>query len=397
MNASCAGVPRGSAGVGLTPADFLPTAGLLNKTSLYSYASIIPPSQQYGTFLFATYQVSAATQLFAEMMYTHFGEQLRNFPPLLSFSAPATTPNNPFGVNLTVSDLATGLGRSVNDISEDYIRPLLGIRGALAEKWHWEVAAWESKDRDDYINPYATQNTPAVSAALGSGLFNPFQDGPQASRTVLSSFYSPDISNYSGTMQTVNGFIRGPLAQLGSGAVEAVLGAEYERDSLYRYQSNTTLDLHRTNRSAFAEIRIPILSNRAQPAAGDILAAQLAARYDDYSDFGSRTSPQVALEFRPIDTLLMRAVYSTAFMPPGLINLATSLNLNYQTVVSDPLRGRQSETVTATCCGNENLQPQTGVSKALSIVYSPEALAGLEISRHGLGDSPRERHVAAGR
>lgn len=380
LDASCAGVPAGSTGVGMVPTDFASTAGVLNTTSLYSYSSIIPRSEQYGTFIFATYQVSSSTQLFAETMYSHFSEQLNNFPPIASFSVPAAAINNPFGVNLTVSDLLTDLGRSVNDISQDYVRQLVGARGTVASKWSWELAAWKSRDRDDYRSPYATQNTAAISTALGAGTFNPFQDGSQASSTVLSSLFTPGISNYSGTMKTVNGFARGPLVELPSGTVEAVIGAEYEWDSLYRYTANTTLDLRRANKSAFTEIRIPILPNRSTPAAGDILSAQLAARYDDYSDFGNRTSPQGAIEFRPVSSLLMRAVYSTAFMPPGLINLATSLNVNYQTVVRDPLRGGQNETVTATCCGNAALQPQTGVSKALSVVYSPEAIEGLEIS-----------------
>jgi iron complex outermembrane receptor protein len=60
----------------------------------------------------------------------------------------------------------------------------------------------------------------------------------------------------------------------------------------------------RVVKSLFAETSIPLLSR---------LDANLAARYDDYNDFGTTVNPKVSVAFRPLDTLLLRASYGAGF------------------------------------------------------------------------------------
>ena len=67
------------------------------------------------------------------------------------------------------------------------------------------------------------------------------------------------------------------------------------------------------DRSAIGvELRVPIL---------DSLSAQIAARYDSYSDItdvGSAVSTMAGLEWRPFDNLLLRSSYSTSFRAPDM-------------------------------------------------------------------------------
>ena len=48
---------------------------------------------------------------------------------------------------------------------------------------------------------------------------------------------------------------------------------------------------------------------------------QLALRADKYSDFGNTVNPKLALSYRPVDSLLLRGGYNTAFKAPSLQQL----------------------------------------------------------------------------
>ena len=64
--------------------------------------------------------------------------------------------------------------------------------------------------------------------------------------------------------------------------------------------------------SLFGELSIPIIKN---------LDAQVAVRWDDYSDFGSNVSPKVGLRWQPTSALLLRASYGQGFRAPTIPNL----------------------------------------------------------------------------
>jgi len=72
---------------------------------------------------------------------------------------------------------------------------------------------------------------------------------------------------------------------------------------------------HRSNYGIGAELRLPVLS---------WLTADVSGRYDDYRFAGNSASKftyKVGLEVRPIDTLLLRANYASAFRAPDLVNV----------------------------------------------------------------------------
>ncbi|HEX6832492.1 MAG TPA: TonB-dependent receptor, partial [Rudaea sp.] len=64
------------------------------------------------------------------------------------------------------------------------------------------------------------------------------------------------------------------------------------------------------------EVRIPLLT---------LLTADLSARYDDYRSNSTRDDSKITykagLELRPVDTLLLRATYATAFRTPDTVSL----------------------------------------------------------------------------
>jgi iron complex outermembrane receptor protein len=109
------------------------------------------------------------------------------------------------------------------------------------------------------------------------------------------------------------------------------------------------------------------------------LALTLAGRFDHYSDFGTRTTPQFGVEWRPLDGLLMRATYSAAFKAPSLFDLYTARQQTSQSPITDPLTG-QTYQVTLIGGGNSGLRPEIGHSHTLGLVYSSVAIPDLQLS-----------------
>jgi iron complex outermembrane receptor protein len=159
-----------------------------------------------------------------------------------------------------------------------------------------------------------------------------------ASPAVLSSIYSNTLPTFfKSHSEVVDAFTRGPLLKLPAGSLDAVVGAEYNRSSVER-----GFDADRTAKALFTELRAPLIAaTDGRDAKRELLAVQGAVRYDNYSDFGSQTTWQAGLEFRPSEAVLLRGTHATAFKPPTLFNLAFPTSTG-TTAVTDPQRNGET-------------------------------------------------------
>ena len=65
--------------------------------------------------------------------------------------------------------------------------------------------------------------------------------------------------------------------------------------------------MKRDVKAVFGEVLLPVLKN---------LELTLSARYDNYTGFGSTTNPKASIRFAPLDSVVLRGAYSTAFRVP---------------------------------------------------------------------------------
>ncbi|HEU5258766.1 MAG TPA: TonB-dependent receptor [Vicinamibacterales bacterium] len=382
LNSSFAAVPVASSGVGLRPSDFAATAGTQNTGSFTRYQSLVPDSHQGGLFLSANYRFDSALELFAEVLATRYKLGGVTTPPFLQLaSVPASNAFNPFGATVLVSGLVQGAeSLSKFSFNEEFFRPLVGARGKIGA-WQWEATVLNSQDRgsqDSYGQPNVALRTAALASSNPATALNPFVDGPMASPDVLASIYSNAvITSYKADATIVDVFGRGPLLTLPAGDLTTVLGAEYQKDTFKR-----GFNADRTAKAVFAELRAPLIAGGDDGAEKrEILAVQGAARYDDYSDFGSKTTWQAGVEFRPVEDLLLRGTHATAFKPPTLYNLASPRLVNTVGLsVTDPMRNGETVIVASTTGGNPDLDPATGTSSTLGFVWSPQRVRGLNLS-----------------
>lgn len=248
--------------------------------------------------------------------------------PLPTISA--TNPNNPFGVAGTLYYRFTPLGTRDSHRTDTLRDVNFGLRGS--NDWFggadWEVGVTHGRVKQSSVN-YNYGIFSALQAAIDSGQFNPFVPtdpgvaaaAPSIGHTVLVE------SNY--RTVGVDGSISFDLWETSNGPVSFVTGFDYRDDRLeqtYDPQSaaNNVFGSagagaggERAYYAGYFEALIPLLST---------LNLTVAGRYDHYNDFGSKFSPRVSLEFRPIDSLLVRGSWGKGFRAPTLSDLYGDLS-----------------------------------------------------------------------
>jgi len=377
-----AAVQAGSTGVGLTPQDFLDTAGMRNLESLQRYQSIVPEAERASALVTGTFEVDPALTLFAEGMYTDRSSAAQSTPSSLNgMLVPASNPFNPFGVPVRSNFLLTGIGPRESIVETQSVRTVGGARGALGA-WDWELSYLYS-DEDGKSWTQNAASAVRVVAALGATdptqALNPFQDGPGGSQALLRSLVAaPVVNRYASQAQQVSGFVRGRLGELPAGPLEVVLGGEYREEDVL-FDGVVFVDAGRTVSAAFGEMRIPLVSDSMRIPAVHGLSLTLAARQDEYSDFGRSFSPQYGLTWLPAQDFSVRATYGKSFRPPSLFELYSPQIAFDDTPVIDPRRNDELAMVTAIIGGNPDLQPIQAASWTAGIAWSPRALSGLTL------------------
>jgi iron complex outermembrane recepter protein len=153
-----------------------------------------------------------------------------------------------------------------------------------------------------------------------------------------------------------------------------------------------------TANEVYVESSVPLL--RGLPAAVELdLTGGL--RYSDFSSFGSVTTYQAGLMYRPVSQLTLRGGYGTVFRAPPIVSLYSS-NLIVGGDQIDPCGNGPTPAQAANCAangvpggsyeqdpesvvpnvtgGNEDLQPEQGDSLSAGLTLVPAALPGFELS-----------------
>lgn len=283
--------------------------------------------------------------------------------------------------------LRSQAGNRINETTTDSHRAFVGIEG---EAYGWDINGGvtyaKSEATDRLVSGYLNQSK--VQAALDNGTLNPF--GPSGSSNLWNSFnVVGDTSNATLDSTTVDFTVSRPIYTLPAGDVGFALGGSYTKQDwekkvnaeVVRQVPSTGTDPDaptskgdRNNTAVFTEFSVPILKN---------LEAQIAARYDDYSDFGDTFNPKFALRWEPMKQLMLRTSYSTGFRAPSLYDINEPQSRTNTSNFDDPVLcpgGEPTQTQYKTECntqfdrmqgGNKDLQPEESTSYTAGLVFEP--------------------------
>ncbi|MGQ0619714.1 MAG: TonB-dependent receptor plug domain-containing protein [Panacagrimonas sp.] len=429
---------------------------------------ILTPQERVGLFTVANYQIADKVEGYAELFYnnTKSGFQIAPLPfDTRPDNVVISGDNvyNPFGTdfggvdavnpNATFRLLGLGNRRSESETNNGQIN--LGIRGDLPLISGWRYDASLSQGRtEESTDTFGYLFTPGIRAALGPSFdaadndpSNGIQDptcgtpgNPIANCTPLNIFNLPSALadpaqaaqfaaanasygiNRTRDLKIANLNFNGTLFQLPAGAAQLALGFEYREqtlsndvDFLARGTGETQLlcqlaEETCTNptegelraREYYGELFLPLLSGKPFVEQLNVI---LGGRYSDYSRFGSSTNLKGAIEYRPMQELLVRASYAEVFRAPTITDLFLNVTANAATF-TDPCTGLTQAAldapdflelvcqnvvpdgafipdngqVTGRFRGNTDLEPEDGDVLTYGFVYDPNFLKGLSVT-----------------
>jgi len=393
LSAPYAAVPHGFSGPP-TQAAYAATAGQLNKLSFFSDFGLIPESKHGGLLVSGSYDVTSATNLFAQLIYSHVTQEqdegpagfLYGTPEFQSYTVSASNPFNPFGETVGIGYVFPG--STVNAYSTDFVMPTLGMRGEFGTGWQWEIATWASLESERITisgQPGADLQT-ALDSSDPQTALNPFIDGAPGSPQLVNSVLYTDDQKYRSNAFFVSALVRGSLAQLPAGPLKVALGTEFNHTTVHAedevlggggplgYLSPT---VGRKSYAAYAETHLPLFGPVFDNTQ-NLLDVTVAGRFDHFDDFGGKWTGEAGGALHPLRGLSLRGHWAQAFKAPSLYQLYATTTTAVIPIV-DPITGLTT-TPTITFGGNPHLQPITGHSYSIELVYSDAALSGLEAS-----------------
>jgi len=386
-------LPNGN-GRGLTAGQL--TAGTPNYFDQGIWGDLLPEQQRHSVFLSAFQEITDRLTITYEGFYSErkFHEQVQ--PPGSNLTVPRSNPffvhpTNPAAASVTVEyrfldaqNDATWQGHDIGWQNS------LGLRYDLGGAWQLSAYAAISKNRgrartDDLLN--TTYLPVALADSNPATAFNPFGNGalannnPETLRKIAGLRDSFTVNKGRDFVLKVDG----PLFAFGGGDVRMAAGAEYHENdleytilsSLKNLNNDLILDRYRTksrnNKAVFGELNIPVFGAANATGGFQELTVQLAARYEEYSDFGDTFNPKVGVTWTPIDGLRLRGSWGTSFRAPSLIDSSDAIfNIFIQNLVD----GGVTKRGIFMNGGRNDLSPEEATTWSVGADFKPSFIPG---------------------
>lgn len=394
------GSPYAKTGCGDNPL-FFSNDGVTCRYNSQAVIGIIPKTEDVSVMGRVTAKINDHFNAIGEYVYAR-SEVTTSVAPDVFFDLPMNPSSKYYpgnGITPAMDNVSGPLelylrsqaGNRVSNSVNDSHRIFAGLEG---DAYGWDINTGvtyaRSNAADNVLNGYLNYNKTA--AALLDGSLNPF--GAQSSAdgdvwsglSVKGKYLDAKLDS-----TTVDFTASRPIYTLPAGDVGFAVGASYRRDD---WQSKTLAEIasvapstgvdpnepvnegSRNIKAVFTELHIPLHKT---------LEAQLAARYDDYSDFGDTFNPKFSLRWEPIKQLMFRTSYTKGFRAPTLQEMHSPKSVtNTAATYNDPLLCPggvpTAGALPARDCGmqfdrqnggNQNLEPEKSDSFTAGVVFEP--------------------------
>lgn len=399
----------------------------------------ITPSERVNFFTEASIDITDNTQFYLRGVYNN-RKSTNQAAPEPIFIGPgaetgsiaddiiisATNPYNPFGFDIFASqddvDAGAFIGRRPleagprvfkQDVDTFFVTGGLTGEFVLADNpWIWDVSfSWGRNSAEQ--RKTGALNARHISMALG-----PVDECEADISCVPLNIFggqgagggtiTPEMLSYIGFVQNdkseneftdFNASITGDLFELPAGPLGVALGYEhrdlegfFQPDSVVAagdsmgVPSSPTEGGYDTD-EVFLELNVPLLSG--QPGA-ELLDVSLAARWQDFSTFGSDVTPKFGVRYMPTTGLMFRGSWSEGIRAPGIGELFGTQS-RFDAVLSDPCANTMTPSANCQALGvpaggfeqinpqisiltggNPNLQPEESDTFTVGMVWSPQ-------------------------
>jgi len=434
-----AGAPGGGADV--IPAHFRCFSDAQDTYNYQAINLIYTPQERTNAYVLGNYKLSDSVEAYMSIFHNKTTSEAELAPlPLDLYSAQITLdagqPYNPFGVNVgyrnpdgTVSnganDLAirlTALGPRIIKFTTVTDQVIAGLKGTVSDtSWQWDAnlnyghnsvlrqSPGSLASGDLAASGSFSANCIPGSTAKG-GCINIFDQTDPNTAKILKQYAADPFLNILSTFRQAEFNINGNLFDLPAGTVSLAAGASYRKE-----YTNIAVDyITRANpangncavqisacatpfqggfsvKEVYAEVLIPLVKDLSLVHS---LNLDLGERYSDYNTFGSTSNWKAALEYRPLEDLMLRGTVSQVFRAPNIAELFTGLTDSFDnytppllpgTTTQVPGFGSKNGTQVQTFFAGASvlgkpLNPEVGKSFDFGIVYDPHWIDGLSVN-----------------
>ncbi|HEY1108900.1 MAG TPA: TonB-dependent receptor plug domain-containing protein, partial [Opitutaceae bacterium] len=212
------------------------------------------------------------------------------------------------------------LGNRAFTTKTDTHRVFAGLEGSLGflSQWEYRLGASRAESKSgSVLNSGYVYTVPFVNL-INTGVIDIFSyEQTPAAMEAIDKVRADGVKMFGGKYRTdeLDLAVSGPLFKVPAGTVQAALGLDWREES-FKFVGDERVNLNssdalifnapfdnalatagtleRTIKAAFAELQVPILKG---------LDLNLAARLDEYTGFGSTTTPKVTLRYAPSEKL----------------------------------------------------------------------------------------------
>jgi len=430
-----------------------------NPSDKYNFATvnlIMTPQERTGLFLNGNYKLTDNVEVYASVMHNKTSSAFQLAPAV--YGSPygavvaADSYYNPFGVQfggdegLTLTSRLATLGNRSASFGTSTDQISTGFKGSFSvwndQQWNWEVGFDYGHTSLNTIT-YGLPNMNIVNQSTGPSFLDPvgvvhcgtaaapingctpiniFNLDDPNTIAVLKAAGSPAVSDFYTQEKVTRADFNGGLFELPAGTVQLALGGSYRKE--YTHSNvDTSLQINPATgncvlgsqcgsslqggynvKEAYAELFVPILKDVPFVHA---LNLTLGDRYSKYSNFGNTNNSKIALEWRPIEDLLLRGTVSEVFRAPTVSDIFAAAASDAPKLSHDPCDGytgggnpacanvptdgsfrnqnvAQQLQLNAILSGSQfagfPLGPEQGKSFDWGVVYDPHFIDGLSIS-----------------
>ncbi len=378
-------VPGGCSGT-----NFYETTNSAGRTScLYNYVGDMADTasiKNKNLFLRSEYAIDDIWSVNADIYVNRKNSNSVYAPVPESIFVSADSPNNTTGQDAYIKHRFAALGNRYTYTDENSYDVNLSLHGQLTDSTTVDFGVRSNEARAS-ITGYNYVNIPVAEKYFESGEYNVF-DPYANSQAVLDAIATTINRNTSYKQQEFNGQLTTDLFELPGGVSSLAVGGEYSKHDyadIYDQQSaagnvggsaGNSAWGKRTLSSAYAEWSLPIFNN---------FSADVALRYDHYSDFGDATSPKLSLRYQPLQNLTFRTSYGEGFRAPTLQALNQQDAFSADTVTDEAtalaygLAASSSIQINGYHVANPDLKAETSKQFSFGVVYDPFSWANITV------------------
>ncbi|MBR0345182.1 MAG: TonB-dependent receptor, partial [Rudaea sp.] len=428
-------------------------AGAGGLGDLYNFAAvnlISTPSERTNAFIKGNYKLTDSVEAYMSTLYnkTDSAFQIASLPISLYSTGvviSSQNPYNPFGIDIGTSSSRnaslrlTALGPRRQAYNTENNQVVAGLHGKLFEtSWEWDANIGFGKfsanrTRTGYLNAAAlTQNgalgakcTPVSAGLSNTTCLNILDQSDPNTAALLQKYYGSILHYHSLQIQRqANISANGDLFALPAGNVSMAAGLSYRKQYVENDADQATIADPKNGgrcggipetctspfsgnynvKEAYAELLVPLLRDLPFVHSANLIVGD---RYSKYSSFGSTNNWKVAVEYKPIEDLLLRGTVSRVFRAPNLTETSAALQSSYDNYVSPgPGFGSSNGNQVQVLFSGANvaglpIKPETGSTFDFGFVYDPHWLEGLSFSAdlwriylNNMIDRPRGQTIA---